>query len=503
MASSSTSLPPPTGGWDERESLADMPENHAIKMENIFPTTDKVTVRRGRTQHATGMTGNVETLLEYVPLSGTGKLFAANGGNIYDVSSTGAVGAAVVTGMTNDRWQYVNMGTAAGQFLFMVNGADAPRNYSGSAWATTPAITGVTAANLIWCNIHQRRLWFGEVDSLSAWYLAVNSFGGAATEFSLAGVFKLGGHLMAMGTWTRDSGSGMDDVAAFITSEGEVAIYQGTDPAAAATWSLIGVFRIGKPLGRRCFAKAGPDLLIATQDGLVPLAAILSTDRSQVEMVALSGQISKAVNDAVRDYKSNFGWEVVVYPKGPYLFLNVPTSTTVFHQYVFNTITGAPCKFTGQNAVCWGLLNDNIYFGGTDGIVYQADNGSSDDGVNIDADCIQAFSYFGSPASRKIFKLVECIFESAGNPNAAIDWNTDFNIVNPTNTAEAHSVGASVWGTAKWGIGTWGYAQQIYKGWRGVRGIGRSGSVRVRIKTKTSRPSWIATNVVYGKGGSV
>jgi hypothetical protein len=208
------------------------------------------------------------------------------------------------------------------------------------------------------------------------------------------------------------------------------------------------------------------------------------------------------VNDAVRSYGTNFGWQPIVYPKGTYMLFNVPVSGAS-EQYVFNTITGAPCKFTGQNALCWGLLDDNLYFGGTDGVVYKADDGVSDNGENIAADCIQAFSYFKSPQARKNFKMVECIFESDGNPNAAIDFNTDFTLANPTSTAEASPVNSAKWGVSKWGIGTWGTAGQIYKGWRGVRGVGRAGSVRVRINTKSAITSWLSTNVIYQRGGSL
>lgn len=498
----STALPPPVGGWNGRESLADMPETHAVKMDNWFPSTDKVNLRRGHTSYATGMTGNVETLIEYVPLSGNGELFAANNGAIYDVTAGGPVGAAEVSGLTNNRWQQAQLGTAAGQFVRIVNGADTPLVYNGSAWAATPAITGPTATSLVWINVHQRRLWVGEVNSLSAWYLPVNDIGGAATEFALAGIFKLGGYIMGMGTWTRDSGDGMDDVAVFVTSEGEAAVYQGTDPANASTWSLIGVFRIGKPLERRCMVKAGSDLILMTQDGFVPLSAVLSMDRAQSRLIALSDQINKPVNDAVRAYGTNFGWQPIVYPQGTYLLFNIPNSTAS-EQFVFNSITGAPTRFTGQDALCWALLNDNIFFGGKDGVVYQADTGESDNGANIEADCIQAFSYFRSPASRKMFKMVECIFQSDGNPNAAIDFNVDFSLANPTSNAEASTVNSAKWGISKWGFGQWGTNGQIYKGWRKVRGIGRAGSVRVRIATNSASPSWISTNVVYERGGMV
>ncbi len=500
--SSSTALPPPVGGWDGRESLADMPDDHAVEMVNFFPSTDKVTIRRGHTQHATGMTGNIETLFHYVPLTSNGEMFAVNNGNVYDVTIPGAVGSPVLTGLNSNRWQQVNIGSPGGQFLFAVSGTDAPINYNGSTWGTTPAITGPTVNSLVWCNVHQRRLWVGEVNSLSAWYLPVNAIGGAATEFPLAGICKLGGFIMGMGTWTRDSGDGMDDVAVFVTSEGEAVVYQGTDPADASTWSLIGVFRIGKPLGRRCMVKAGSDLILMTQDGFVPLSAILTMDRSQSRLVALSDQINKPVNDAVRLYKQNFGWEAVVYPRGTYLLFNVPDSRAS-EQYVFNTITGAPCKFTGQDALCWSLLNDDLFFGGKDGVVYQADVGENDDGSNIEADCIQAFSYFGSPAVRKSFKMVECVFESDGNPNAAIDWNVGFDIRQPTSTAVASPVDSGIWGVSTWGQATWGTDGQIYRGWRKVRGYGRSGSVRVRISTNSARPSWISTNVIYERGGAL
>ena len=501
-AATSKSLPPPVKGWDTRESLADMPEDHAVIMDNWFPGTDKVTMRRGNSAHATGMAGNVETLIEYIPLTGSGALFAANAGNIYDVSSAGAVGAAVVAGLSNNRWQYVNIGNAAGQYVRCFNGADTPLLYDGATWETT-AITGPTAANLIWCNLHQRRLWFGESDSLDAHYLAVNAVSGAATKFALGGVATKGGFIMGMGTWTRDSGSGMDDVACFYTSEGEVVVYQGTDPASVDTWSLLGVFSIGKPIGRRCMVKGGSDLILVTQDGFVPLSGILTMDRSQTRLVALSDQISKAVNDAVRLYKSNFGWQPILYPRATMLVFNIPISASESHQYVFNTITGAPARFKGVNSLCYGLLNDNLYWGGIDGTVNQADDGTSDLGSEIESDVMQAFSYFGTPGRNKLFKMAEPIFESNGDPNAALDMNVDFQTRQPTGVASASTITSGIWGVSKWGVGLWGTLKQIFRGWRGIRGSGRAGALRIRINTATVTPSWLSTNFTFILGGQV
>lgn len=477
-----------------------MPEKNAVILDNWFPGTDTVKVRKGNSSWATGMTGAVESLIEYIPLDGDGELFAANDGKIYDVSSTGAVGAAVVSGMTNDRWNHVNMGTSAGQYVLAFNGADTGRLYDGSTWSTV-SITGPTAADVITANIHQRRLWLIEKDSLSAWYLAVNSISGTATEFPLAGIAKRGGYIMAMGTWSLDAGDGLDDVAIFVTSEGEAIVYQGTDPSSASTWGLVGVFQIGKPIGRRCMVKAGADLVIVTEDGFVPLSGILKMDRSQSRLVSLSDQIQSAVNAAVKIGGSIYGWQPILYPRGTMLIFNIPVSGTTSNQYVFNTITGAPCRFTGINAVCFGEMNDNIYWGGYDGTVYKFDDGTSDAGTAILADGLQAFSYFGSPALNKVFKLAEPIFTSNGNPNAAIDFETDFVISTPSGYPVAQAGTSALWGISKWGVGTWSSAAQVYRGWRGIRGSGRAGAVRVRITTSLNSPEWLATNYSFQTGG--
>jgi len=478
-----------------------MPVENAVILDNWFPGTDKVTLRQGHVEHVTGLSGAVESLLEYTPLTGSGALFAVNDGNIYDVSSAGAVGSAVVTGLSNDRFQSTQISTSGGHFLLAFNGTDTPKSYDGSSWANA-TMSGPTIADLIWCNLHQRRLWFGEKNSLTAYYLAVNAISGAASSFALGGLAKLGGYIMAMGTWTRDSGDGADDVAVFLTSEGEAIVYQGTDPSSASTWSLVGVFRIGKPIGRRCIIKAGADLIIITQDGFVAASSILSADRAQADRVAISAQINKAVNDAVRTSGSVFGWQPFIYPKGTMLMFNVPVSATVSHQYVFNTITNAPCRFTGMDAHCWALLNDNAYFGG-DGAVYKFDDGNSDNGTNIEGDALQAFSYFGSKTTTKAFKLVEPLFQSDGDPMTALDLNIDFQIAAPTGVATAIATTAANWGIGKWGVGTWGSASQIYRGWRGVRGIGRAAALRVRVNTTSARPSWVATNFTFIPGGQL
>ena len=46
------------------------------------------------------------------------------------------------------KFESVNITTAGGSFLWICNGADAPRHWNGSAWAT-PTLSGVTATDIV------------------------------------------------------------------------------------------------------------------------------------------------------------------------------------------------------------------------------------------------------------------------------------------------------------------------------------------------------------------
>ncbi len=498
----SKALPVPTKGWNTRDNIADMDPKSAVIMDNVFPDSDRVTPRRGYDDHATGMTADINTLMVYEPASGDAEMFAACDGDIFDISSAGAVGAAVVTGKTNDKWQHVNIGTSGGHFLFACNGEDTPQVYNGSAWGNT-TLTGPTVTSIVWCNLHQRRLWIGEKDSLVAHYGGTNAITGGFTSFPLYALANKGGYLMGMATWTRDSGSGPDDVAVFVTSEGQAIVYSGTDPSSAETWQLQGVFDIGKPVGRRFYIKAGGDVVMVTQDGFVSLAAVLTLDRSQADKAAISAQINKAVNSAVRDGGNLFGWQPVLYPRGTMLLFNIPIDGTTSHQYVFNTLTSAPCRFKAQNANCWTVFNEELYFGGKDGTVYKADNGTSDNGTAIATDLLPAFNYFGMTGTVKSFKMAEAVFNSDGTVSTALDLNVDFSQTAGATVSSTIDSGAAKWDEALWDTGTWGGAEDIYRAWKSVTGIGRSASLRIRTQSTTARPSLLAINIIFEPGGYI
>ena len=505
------SIPAPDEGWDAVSPLTDMDPKRAIIIDNLTPRPGYLELRKGSFSWATGLGGNVETLLVW--RGSTEKMFGAAAGTIWDITATGAASATTITGQTNDRYQSVNFSNTAGNFIVAVNGADPAVNFDGTTWATSPAITGVSSGTLIDIWAHKKRLYFVQKDSLKVWYLSIAAIGGAAQQFDLGPIFTEGGTILCTGTWTFDGGNGVDDYWVVITDQGEVAIYQGDDPASASTWALVGTYRIGFPLSRRSILKTGGDLAVITSDGIVPLSAALRTDRTASGRIALSARIQNEFVKAVSAYKSNFGWDGLSYPKGNLAIFNIPVVGSVLsYQYVVNVLTGAWGRWLGQNAFCWEIFNDRLYFGAASGIVFEADKGSTDNGTAITADLKCAFNYFKRHGQRKKFTMIRPIIRTDSTVMPAIEMNVDYEERVPTATPTVTLPTATgLWDVGLWDVATWGDSLVVRNDWTGCNGIGVCGAVRMRIIGTAGSASIpvdtivqvIGFDVIYESGGYV
>lgn len=504
------SLPAPVGGWNARDSIAAMDPMDALKMENWFPTPADVRLRKGWAEHVTGIGDQVESLMPYNEADGTESLFAAAGSAFYDVSSSGAVGSAVVSGLSNARWQHVNFMNSSGTaYLCNFNGTDKPRYWEGSTWTavdgvSTPAITGVTTSNLDNPWIHKRRMWMIEVDTLSAWYLPVDAVGGAASKFDLSGLFKRGGSLVAGGTWTIDAGEGLDDYWVAVSSEGEVIAYTGTDPSSSSTWRIAGIWSIGEPLGKRCLMKYQGDLLIILRDGVMPLSAALQSSRVD-PTVAITDKIRGHFTDVTDDAGSNFGWQILHYAGGDMLIVNVPVSEgSGQEQYAMNTITQTWGRFLDISANCWAIHNDEPYFGG-DGVVgkFWGTGVLDDNGSQIKSDLKQAFSYFGDRGGLKRWTMIRPIFKANLNPNLTLGLNTDYDDDEPSGAVTFSPLTFGEWDSAVWDSGIWGGGLQSLENWQSVNAFGTSAALRMKLNGSGIEVRFQAADYVFERGGVI
>ena len=571
-----SSITAPIGGWNARDSIAQMPPTDAVTLTNLYPTPTDVQLRKGYSKYSIGITGKVNTVMNYAGAT-TQKLFAAAGTAIYNCDTATATNVYTIT---NDKFQYVNISNSGGHFLVACNGVDTTLIYDGTNWikmattttasaitsithvgtlatmttttphglvtgneitltgnlptayngtyivtvtgsstltytmATTPAtnaltigtylvnfgVTGINPNTFVSVNLFKNRLYFTQKDTLSVWYLPTNALGGAASQLDFGGIARNGGFLQGMATWTLDAGQGADDYAVFISNMGEIIVYNGTDPSDVATWALKGVWQLGYVFSRRCFYKWAGDILLLTQDGLVPLASALQSSRLDPR-VNITDKIYYEISKEADDYSTEFGWQVIYYAKPNMLLINIPNPTGT-EQYVMHTISKAWCNFTGINTTCFELHNDDLYFGGT-GFVGKFWDTNTDDGGQISATCQQAYSYFDKPGQQKRFTMVRPTFlVDVGTPGIYAGINTDFQTQNnlgkvtfvntPTTTA--------VWDLATWDNDVFSGNLVISRQWQGVTGLGYAGGINLNMVSAGIDVHWVSTDFVMEQG---
>jgi hypothetical protein len=492
----------PIGGWNARDALGAMDPLDAVTLQNFWPGTNSVILRNGYIKHATGLPAEVQTLMAYS--SGTSnKLFAVSDGKIYDATNSGAVGSAAVSGLTNSKFQYVNITTPAASYLMAVNGADKLRTFDGSTWHTdgdgSPYnITNIDTATVSNITLFKNRIWLTTNNTLKVWYLPVNSIGGAAVALDMTSIFQLGGYIMAGMTWTLDAGYGVDDYLVFITSNGEALVWRLTDPTTPTGISQIGLYKVGAPIGRRCYTKFGGDLLVITQDGVVPMSGALQSSRLDPR-VSITNKIQYAMSAAISTYGANFGWSLLYYPKENQLILNVPISEGSQQQYVMNNITKSWCNFTGWAANCWELHIDDPYFGGN-GYVAKAWNGNADDNADIAGFSLQSFQSYGT-ALQKQCKMIRYHLQTDGTPSIFGNVNVDYNLADEAAQLNFSVSNYGVWDSGLWDAAEWGSGLVPSADWQGATNIGYTFAPLIKTATQGIQLQWVATDLVFEGGG--
>jgi hypothetical protein len=297
------SAPGPGGGLNARDNTAAMPPTDASVMTNIFCYADAKGTETifGAYFWGEAVAGVVYTRLRIYSVNVTAGTplvasitNAARGGDDRRDGYPRLPGRVdeLHLGCRNDLPRVLHVSEHG--WCFVLRAAS-----MGRGFMVRPAITGVPAGTQ-GVQVHRNRLWFyGTVDAtnapkgLSAWYLPTGAIAGAVVEFNVGPFASKGGRIVAMRTWTQDGGlGGLDDLAVFYTDRGQAIVYQGTDPSAASTWSLVGVFDLAVPASPKpegsssaeiivyvptdCYAmKYGVDTLFLTSDGLTSAGRVL------------------------------------------------------------------------------------------------------------------------------------------------------------------------------------------------------------------------------------
>ena len=571
QVSKAATLPAPTSGWYVGDNQATAPPKTAIVMNNVFPEYNYVRVRGGSTSWATGIGAHpIQSLMPWT--NGiTSKLFAGANGKIYDVTTQGAVGAAAVSGLTNNFHEYAQFSGFGGTYLVCVNGIDAVNIFDGTGWNRTFSYTGTlvntvnsitgmssvanlqigmalsavgipsgtTITNIVGTTLtlsaactaggsetitfyqnapitgypgtgfsqvfaYKGRLYFIDAQTFNVYYLNLAAIGGPATLFPLGAYFSKGGYLLTASSWTVENNYGVYPFVSFISSEGEVVTFNGSYPGDTA-WTLTGSYSMSKPVGRRCLMPAGGDLLIMTEDGIVAMSQVQTVDQVALLNQAVTMPIAPAWQAAVASRGFGSAWQIVQWKVRTMAMVALPKLTASdTTQFVANSRTGAWTQYLGWDANCFGVINDQLYYGDSNGTVWAAESGGLDAGTNsYVATVMMSFTDFGEAATSKQIKLVKPYVQSPTLVISQITINVDYNIAIPSAPNPSSGIVGALWDVSLWDNAVWGGGLINQSVWQNAQGDGTAIAVVWQTTAQSSTTPNIqlaAFDVLYEPG---
>jgi len=516
-----TSIPSPVGGLNARDSIVAMAQTDAVVLRNWWPQPYGCSMRRGYRKWAEGLGGLVHSLASYAGVTGTQLFYAWADTDFFNVTLEGPVGAPVFTGLaSNVPWQHVQLVNAAGAHLIAVNGADNGIIVSNGVPARIVSGDGIVAntwagldpVKAVQVTVHQSRLWAVEKNTANGWFLPPDAIHGTFQKVDFGPLFSRGGFLLYLATWTMDDGNGAEDHLVAMSSEGQAAVYAGTDPEDDTKWALVGVYYMGQPVaGRRSYTKVGGDLIVLTQQGAASMSETLVSTKVENNASKLkTDKIQYLISEVTSQYGSEFGWQLMYFPGLNMLMINVPTPVITGNlQLASNQLINAWTQFTGMDAACWLSRPRNPMFGDYDGNVWLAWSGESD-GVALDGTggsgilgiAQQAYSYLGSPAMQKqvgMYRPNLIVSVPVKFKSAIIYDFVDVPIVIPD--AVSNTVG-SLWDVGLWNQATWGGGTDVQRAWVQASGMGNAASLQMVLRS-TGEVLWVTTDYSYVSGWGI
>lgn len=368
---------------------------------------------------------------------------------------------------------------------------------------------GLTTADLSYVWVYKNRLWFIEKDSLTVWYLPIDQIAGELTAFPLGGVLGKGGSLSFGATWSQDVGDGLNALNAFISSEGEAAVYQGSNPGDAADWGIVGVYQTGKPMGPKAHVQIGGDIALASDIAFVPLSEALRREYSQLGANSLSAPIEALWPEEVAARAAS-PWHCALWTTKQMVVVGLPTVDSQSpRMLVMNSRTGKWAQFSNWGSTCVHVFNDRLFIGDTLGRVFEANVTGLDDDEPFTATYLPSFDQLEVPGYKTV-SMVRAVLRGPYVVREQMTTHTDYTIRLPAVPASTPVSAPGVWGDPAtiWGQFTWGStsAKDVQQNWRNQFGTGEVVSVGLQITSGAVVPldtEIIRTDVLFTVGDVV
>jgi len=492
-------IPAPVGGLNYRDPISAMSPIDALVLTNMIPKQQGCELRRGYKAQSDAVTvggaaQSVESIFGFTaPNPANNKVFMATAGNIYDVTAGGAPVLAVSgTGSDEDEWWTTQFSTPADTFLLAVSPGAGYWTYdTTNGWVDRTASCTGLPTNVRTVAVWKQRLWFTAEADQNVYYLDnVDAIAGVATSFPMGSTLRSGGYVSALINWTVDAGFGIDDFLVVVGTEGDVGVWQGTDPTSVSTFGLKGVWYVGPvPKHGVYFTPFGGDVMIVSELGLVPMSKLITGQYSQdVQSGGPAAKIQSVFAPLVRRLRNEKFFAVFVVPTSDVLVVKLPADAGTYRQFAMNVTTGAWCQFVGMPMRSATVIGGQLHFGTADGLTCLGLFGDRDGvdsvgagGVYPEGEIQTSFQNFGTPAQLKKFGMVRPIFIATASPAVKVVVNTQYQFTTVGGSPFFFDEDNGVWNAGYWNTAQW-VGQNTYQAWFGTAGLGYYGSLRMKVR---------------------
>lgn len=517
-----THLPAPVGGLNTVSAGSAMPVSDCLQGWNLIASELGLRSRLGYREWVTDLDGEARTVIPFTGSAKSGaadRLFQTTPSGIWDVSASSnapefVLSFASAVGESGYGISHALV-TSAGHFLFYADEVNGLHRYSESAdtWeAVTQGtgagqIAGVNPENIVFVTVFKGRVWLVERDTARAWYLPAGAIAGTAQPFEMGQNFRAGGPLVGLWNWTYDGGAGLDDSLVAISGGGDVAIWQGTDPASAATFGLKGVWSLGgsPPAGRRIATDFGGDVVILSRLGLLPLSRLVAGEVNKDTY--FTAKIANLFNQLMLTRASMLGWSLRLHPEDNALLVTVPTFPGQATEQLVMALAGrAWFRYRDLPIYSCEVWAGKLYFGTVDGRTCV--NDGYVDGVMLSDPAafapvqwslLSAYTNLGSVRQKQVQILRPTLLSESAAPSYEVrpQYHYDFTEISPVS---ATGGGSGTWDGSTWDEDVWSGEYQASQQVRGGVGLGIDMAVAIR-GTAVARTVLVGIDVMYTQGG--
>lgn len=514
-------IPAPVG-MNVVDNAGGLPNGDAVEIVNMVRSQYGLRSRSGYREWVTGLGDDVRTLMGFQGSTGTeDRLFACIQAGIYDCTSSTSTPSQVYAFPAAD----ANSGKCISTAFTKLDGTHAllvcdetngyvHYNEVGDVWTKPVAgsgageIDGADPDTFCFVTVWKKRVWFVERDSSRAWYLPVDSLAGVVEPIDFGPQFKSGGTLVGLWSWTKDGVDSVDDYLVGVSSSGDVVVWQGSDPASALTFGIVGTRSVGAvPSGRRICSSFGGELVLLSSLGLLPIsqlfAGVITPD------AYVSAKIAPLLGEELTDRGTDYGWDVRQHPEDKTLIVCTPSegASVDREQWVLSMSGGRGwAQHFGVPMNCLESWKGKLYFGTEDGRVCindgDVDNNQltgSSNATAIEWSILTGFSDMGTPAQKRPSQARPTFMTDGTEPQYTLEARFDYDRSDVDSIAYVTPTTGAVWDTAVWDSSVWGSGVGTAGWWKGLAGIGSSVAIALKGASQ-SRTTLTGIYVKYTVG---